>query len=885
MVSLTEEQAPLRRDIRLLGEMLGRTLETQAGEALYEQVEKIRALSKAARLNNPEAEAELRSTIRSLSDAETLTLARAFGHFLNAANIAENYHSMRIHRNHAADALSDQYSMLEELLPRLLKQGIAKKKIIETISRMEIELVLTAHPTEVKRRTLIRKSGRISALLAKQDRLNLTPFEQTELRDDLEFLITSIWQTDEIRRIRPTPVEEAKWGMAIIEEILWTAVPRYMRSLDNIAEKLLGEKLPIDCCPIRIASWMGGDRDGNPNVTAEVTHEVSLRSRWMAADLYHREINELIQQLSMENCSEELRAAGVGDAREPYRVFLRRIRSRMQRTKEWCAARLAGGRGLPKGDIYRSADELLEELKICYRSLKENNGDLIADRSVLSLIRRVACFGLSLAKLDLRQESGRHEDILNAVTEYLELGSYKEWTEDERQEFLIAECRSKRPLIPPGMPFSPEQQEIMDTLKVAAKLPADGLGAYVISMSRAPSDVLAVRLLQKEAGIAEPLRVVPLFETLEDLENCGSTMERLFSIPWYRNDINGDQEVMIGYSDSGKDAGKLAASWAQYKAQETLTRTAEEFGVRMNLFHGRGGSVGRGGGPVEHALLAQPPGTVDGRMRVTEQGEVIQQKYSIPDNAVFNLMQYTAAVAEATLAPPPRPKAAWRDLMEEMSAVSCSAYRGIVQGHPDFVKYFRQVTPEQELGRLYIGSRPAKRKADGGIESLRAIPWVFAWTQIRLLLPAWLGTGEALRHAVEAGKEPLLQEMIEGWPFFYFFMDMLDMVLCKADSRVAAYYDDCLASEDVKALGSSLREKLKNTQEIAEHIVKDLPVQAEREILRSSVRVRNPYADPLNLLQGEILRRIKKDENHPDVLEDALMVTIAGIAAAMKNTG
>lgn len=885
MVNLNEEQIPLRKDIRLLGEILGRALKTQAGDRLYELVEEIRALSKASRIeNDTAAEDQLREIIRSLDDEDTLTLARAFGHFLNMANIAENYHSMRSHRNHAEKALTDQTSMLEELLPKLVEQGVPKQKIIETLSTMEIELVLTAHPTEVKRRTLIQKSGKISDLLAKQDRLNLTPFEQAELRADLEILITAIWQTDEIRRIRPTPVEEAKWGMAIIEEVLWEAVPRYMRSLDNIAEKLLGEKLPIDCSPIRISSWMGGDRDGNPNVTAKVTHEVSLRSRWMAADLYHREINELIQRLSMENCSDELRSYGVGDAREPYRVFLRNIRDKMQLTKEWCVARLHGNR-IPKDDIYQNPEELLEELKVCYRSLKENNGDLLADRSVLSLIRRISCFGLSLAKLDIRQESGRHEDFLNAVTEYLELGSYKAWSEDKRQEFLITECQNKRPLIPAGIPLTPDQQEIMDTLRVVAKLPSDGLGAYVISMSHAPSDVLAVRLLQKEAGVPKPLRVVPLFETLDDLERCGDTMQRLFSIDWYKNDIQGDQEVMIGYSDSGKDAGKLAASWAQYNAQETLTRVAAEHGIRMNLFHGKGGSVGRGGGPIEHALLAQPPGTVDGRIRVTEQGEVIQQKYSIPDNAVFNMMQYTAAVTEATLSPPPKSKPEWRKMMDSMSDIACTAYRDIVRGRPDFVRYFREVTPEQELGRLYIGSRPAKRKADGGIESLRAIPWVFAWTQTRLMLPAWLGTGEALKHAVDHGKESLLQEMIEEWPFFYFFMDALDMVLCKADKQVAAYYDDCLASENVKQLGEELRERLETTKHIAEHIVKDLPVKAEREILRSSVRVRNPYADPLNLLQGEVLRRIKMNDDHPAILEDALMVTIAGISAAMKNTG
>ncbi len=886
MVEKIEDQAPLREDVRLLGDLLGQTLKEQVGEAFYERVEEIRALSKASRKQqDQEAENRLHALIRSLDDGETLLLARAFGHFLNLANIAENYHTIRSHRNTAEHALSQQLNEFEELLPALMAQGIDSATILQTLTSMEIELVLTAHPTEVKRRTLIQKHGRVSELLAKRDRFSLTPFEQEEVSRHLETLITSIWQTDEIRRVRPTPVEEAKWGFAIIEEVLWHAVPRYMQTLDRISDSILGAPLPVECCPIRIASWMGGDRDGNPNVTAEVTHEVSLLSRWMASDLYFRNVDKLVQRLSMEECSDELRAI-VGDVREPYRVYLRGMRNRLKNTREWYEAQLEGQAGAVPADIYTDASDLLEELNVCYRSFNETGGELIAAQSILPLIRRVVCFGLSLARLDIRQEASRHADLLTTITEYLDLGSYHDWDEDKRQAFLVNECRNRRPLIPIDLPLNAEQQELMDTLRTCAKLPSDSLGAYVISMSSQPSDVLAVRLLQKEAGFSNPLRVVPLFETLSDLDNSAAIMDRLFSIPWYKEDIQGDQEIMIGYSDSGKDAGKLAASWAQYRAQEALLSTAEKHGIRINLFHGRGGSVGRGGGPVEHALLAQPPRTVDGRMRVTEQGEVIWQKYAIPELAVYNLMQYTSAVTEATLAPPPEPEQEWRALMDTMSATACDEYRGIVRGHENFVDYFRQVTPEQELGRLYIGSRPAKRKPGAGIEHLRAIPWVFAWTQTRLMLPAWLGTGAALKQAVDHGHEPMLQEMIKDWPFFYFFMDMLDMVLAKADLRVAAYYDECLADDSVKALGRLLRDKLQMTIDVADHIVNGLPIKEERQVLRASVFVRNPYADPLNLLQGEVLRRIKRHEaDDLETLEDALMVTIAGIAAAMKNTG
>ena len=555
-------------------------------------------------------------------------------------------------------------------------------------------------------------------------------------------------------------------------------------------------------------------------------------------------------------------------------------------TRAWCEAQLGGTDGPAPQDIYLDVEDMFAPLKICYRSLHENKAGLIADGALLDLLRRLRCFGLSLVRLDIRQEAARHEDVLNAITEYVGIGTYSDWSERQRQEFLRRECQSRRPLLPHDMPMTANQQEVIDTLRTCAELPADGLGAYVISMASRPSDVLAVRLLQKESGLARPLRVVPLFETLDDLNNCAGVMDELFSMPWYKADICDDHEVMIGYSDSGKDAGKLAAAWAQYTAQEALVDVARRHGVRINLFHGRGGSAGRGGGPVEHALLAQPPGTVDGRLRVTEQGEVIQQKYSLLDVAVRNLMQYTTAVTESTLLPPPTPKQEWRDLMDAMAEVSCEAYRGMVLGHERFVEYFRQVTPEQELSRLYIGSRPAKRKAGGGIESLRAIPWVFAWTQIRLMLPAWLGTGTALKLALDQGRAAQLQEMIEEWPFFYFFMDMLDMVLSKADLQVAEYYDNCLASEDMKPLGTELRTKLLQTMEVAGQIVRDLRVEEEREVLRASIFVRNPYADPLNLLQGEVLRRIRHEKyTELPVLEDALMVTIAGISAAMKNTG
>ena len=880
------KKPPLKQDIKMLGALLGETVKEQVSEEFFIKLEQIRLLSKRARRNDDAAaDKELKDLIRTLSNEEIKNMTRAFGQFLNLANIAEGHHSMNELKLYDEGSLTKHLTQLTQIIPQLLADGRTKEEVINTIANMNIELVMTAHPTEVKRRTLLHKHAKISQMLDDKDYHRLTPSELNEVKNSLAILITSLWESDEIRRVRPTPFEEAKWGLAIIEDTVWDAIPRFMRELDAIVEKYTGDKLPNWAAPIKFASWMGGDRDGNPNVIHSTTERVCLLNRWTAAELYHDAINEAIQCISSTSCSDELRAI-VGDVHEPYRTYLRPFRARFLETKKWSQAQLEGKVYEPTMPLMEDIEEIREALNLCHRSLAETSGKKLADASLLDLMRRLGCFGLNILKLDIRQESTRHMDVINAITEHLGDGSYSEWSEDKKIEFLVHELQNKRPLMPRDIVFDADCQEVVDTAKTIAQQPPEALGAYVISMARVASDVLAVQLIQKECGVKKPLRVAPLFETLEDLENAGKVMDQLFSIDWYKDNIDGQQEVMIGYSDSGKDAGKLAASWAQYTAQEALHNVSEKHGVKLTLFHGRGGSVGRGGGPVEHALMSQPPGTVDGRMRVTEQGEVIQQKYSTADAACYNLHLYIAAVLQATLAKPPLPKQEWRDIMDSMSKTSCDSYRDIVRGRENFVKYFRQVTPEQELGRLHIGSRPAKRKKSGGIESLRAIPWIFAWTQTRSMLPSWLGIGEALDEALDDGNYDLIQEMIQDWPFFYFIMDMLDMVLLKTDYRVSAYYEELLADDDVKDLGIELRDKLKQTIAVSEKVVAGLSAQEERIALRASVKVRNPYADTLNYLQGEIMRRLyKEDQDGDPVLEDAVMATIAGIAAAMKNTG
>ncbi|WP_336754782.1 phosphoenolpyruvate carboxylase [Acinetobacter sp. USHLN143] len=888
--------APLREDVRLLGNLLGETLKLHAGQDLFNQIEQIRALSKGARDGQVEAEKQLEQLFLSLEDAEILPLTRAFTHFLNFANIAEQYHVVRRRRQSEFDDTAESPNPLVPLFEKFKQQEISADTLYQQICELKIELVLTAHPTEVSRRTLIQKYDGINNALSKFDQQKLTPRERQAVLADLKQLISSAWQTDEIRQHRPTPIDEAKWGFTTIEQTLWNAVPKFIRELNGMVQAQCGQNLPLDVAPVRFASWMGGDRDGNPNVTHTVTQEVLWLSRWKAADLYVRDIENLRWELSIQQCSPEISEALGQPHPEPYREYLRDTRTRLKATRHWLAEKLKGN-DADDSLVIKSKDELLQPLLTCYRSLMDCNLAEIANGSLLDFIYRVNSFGIELLKLDIRQESGRHRQAISAITEYLGLGNFETWTEQARQNFLLQELQSKRPLLPKhlnepagSLIEHPDVQEVFATMRTLAEQPSESLGAYIISMAEYPSDVLAVLLLQKEAGIKQALRVVPLFETLKDLDCAAATMSTLFNMHWYKQHIQGKHEVMIGYSDSAKDAGFMSANWAQYRAQEELTAIAQQHGVQLTLFHGRGGSISRGGAPTQQALFSQPPGSISGAIRVTEQGEMIRFKFGLEEIALQNLEIYTAATLEATLLPPPEPKQEWRDLMHQMTELSVQVYRQTVRENPHFVKYLRTVTPELELQMLPLGSRPAKRKVSGGIESLRAIPWVFAWTQIRLMLPAWLGTGAALNAVLDQGQRTVLDEMLAEWPYFQTLIDMLEMVLSKADAHVALYYESHLTQdEDLKVLGTELRQRLQDAVQTLLTLKGESKLLSSNGVLDQSMKVRKPYLLPLHLLQAELMKRRRlylqqqQAENTP--VDHALMVSIAGIAAGLRNTG
>jgi phosphoenolpyruvate carboxylase len=869
---MTDLHEALRDDVRMLGSSLGETIKSHLGDDIFRKIEKVRLLAKEGRNEAQPEHEELLQALHDLSEDDVLPLSRAFTQFLNLANIAEEHHRVRRHLEVTDVCTPDS---LCTLFAQLRQKGFSPKQVSDAFSQMQIDLVLTAHPTEVNRRTLIQKYDDIAECLRRLDR------GEENAQHRLDELIRQIWHTDEIRQQRPTPVDEAKWGFAVIENSLWTAVPKFLRRLDAQLHETLGENLPLDCSPIRFASWMGGDRDGNPNVTATVTAEVLLLSRWMAADLYLNDIDELRAELSMSQASKELRHR-VGECSEPYRKLLGEVREKLVSTKNWVARQLKG-KTEKEADIYLLEQELLDPLMLCYRSLEECGMGIIAESALEDIIRRIACFGLTLVKLDIRQSSDRHAQVFEELSQFYGLGSYNGWSEEGRQSFLLKELQSRRPLLPNDWVPSAEVQEVLDTCQEVATAEKSALGSYVISMASQPSDVLVVILLLREMGISHNMRVVPLFETLSDLDNARDCIDALLNVDWYKAYTEGHQEVMIGYSDSSKDAGQLAAAWGQFKAQEALTQLCKDHGVHLTLFHGRGGTVGRGGGPSHTAILAQPPGSVDHSLRLTEQGEMIRFKYGMPDLAVRNLELCTGAVLEATLNPAPGPEQAWREQMEIMSQRGLTEYRAIVREDSMFVPYFRAATPEQELAKLPLGSRPAKRKQDGGVESLRAIPWIFAWTQIRLMLPAWLGSDKALDEAMSGSSAELVKQMYQQWPFFGSTIDMLEMVLAKSDTNIAAYYDERLVSEELIALGSSLRGRLLNIVSVINGIKGQDSLLQGNPVIRQSIDVRNPYIDPLHFLQAELLNR---DRNRPDQrLEQALMVTMAGISAGMRNTG
>lgn len=863
--------AQLKDSVRYLGATLGETIEAELGSEWLQKIEQIRQDGRDSYADDTKSTDRITALFSSLDNQSLLTIGRAFAQFLNLANIAEQEYNSANQRDES----------LASSLKKIKTIGADKEKVIAAVKSLNIDLVLTAHPTEVTRRTLIHKHRQLAAQLQALHAPNLSSKEREKVKNRIAALISQAWHTEEIRSVRPTPVDEARWGFSVIESSLWEAVPEFLRELEEYLKAEFDITLPLDAKTVQIGSWMGGDRDGNPFVTSKVTEEVLMLARRRAAKLFALDMDDLYIELSMNDCNDKLRDM-VGDAKEPYRAALKAIRNKLEKTRDNL---------IPIEEWVANNDELLTPLLACYESLHECGMAVIAEGVLKDTIRRVHSFGVNLLQLDIRQDSDRHADVFSELTRYLGLGDYAQWSEDDKQAFLLRELSSKRPLIPRNWKPSEDVQEVLDTCAVISRHSRESFGIYIISMAREASDVMAVQLLLKEAGLSWAMPVAPLFETLDDLNNSPKVMRNLLDIDWYRGYIKGRQYVMIGYSDSAKDAGSLAAGWAQYESQEALVALAEEKSVTLTLFHGRGGTIGRGGLPAKAAIHSQPPGSLTGGFRVTEQGETIRYKFGMPQLAKRSLSIYAAAVVEAMLCPPPAPKPLWRETITKMAAKARDNYRGVVREDPEFVPYFRVATPEQELGKLPLGSRPAKRNPQGGIESLRAIPWIFAWAQTRMVLPSWLGVMKAVESVIEDGSEDAVKDMIDNWPFFNSRLSMLDMVFKKAEPHISAAYDARLVPDNLKHFGEGLRAELKESIASILRILDHTDMMEDDPHGKLSMEIRGGYLEPLHYLQIELLDRIRKEgssdynDNDTATLEMAMMVTITGIAIGLRNTG
>lgn len=875
---MSEFDAQLRDTVRQLGATLGATIKHQLGDEWLDRIEFIRKNGRASNKGDDSSSEALKESFKGMSDKDLLVVGRAFAQFLNLGNIAEQ----------EFNSANEVDLSMEALFSHIERAKLESDDVVKAVSDLNIDLVLTAHPTEVTRRTLIHKHSELAKCLTQVHQSQLDEAHREILQTRIADLISQAWHTEEIRTVRPTPVDEARWGFSVIENSLWDAVPDFLRDFDTRLKANYEVNLPLEAKPVQFSSWMGGDRDGNPFVTSKVTQQVLLLARKRAAKLFAADIDRLQVELSMSDCSDELRNI-VGDALEPYRALLRPIVRKLQFTRDDIDRQINNLPSDPEQWIGEQKD-LIEPLMLCYRSLLDRDMKVIAEGLLTDTIRRAHCFGIHLLKLDVRQDSQRHADVFSELTRHLGLGDYNQWSEADKQAFLLRELSSKRPLFPRNWQPSDDVQEVLDTAITIANNSKEGFGIYIISMASEASDVLAVQLLLQEMGVTWPMPVAPLFETLDDLNQSPQVMRKLLSIDWYRGYVQGQQYVMIGYSDSAKDAGALAAGWAQYQGQEALVQLAEEFQVRLTLFHGRGGTIGRGGLPAHAAIHSQPPGSLTGGFRVTEQGETIRYKFGMPKLAKRSLGIYASAIMEAILFPPPQPKDTWRHTMQQMADQARDNYRGIVREHPDFVPYFRVATPEQELGKLPLGSRPAKRNPQGGIESLRAIPWIFAWAQTRLVLPSWLGVMKAIEERYNTEDKVVIDEMIKDWPFFESRLSMLDMVFHKADPTISQAYDDRLVPDELKHFGETLREELTNSIAMLLKLMGQTDVMETDLQGRESMNIRAGYLQPLHYLQIELLERIRKSNQDGDkaaiaTLERGMMVAISGIAIGMRNTG
>jgi len=919
--SRTHSNNLLRRDVRYLGNILGEVLVHQGGRELLELVEQIREQSKALRAQfDPELFAELKATISSLSSEQRHQVIRAFAIYFQLVNIAEQNHRIRRKRDYeflAGDEV--QSGSIESAIKALKDRDIAQEDIEEMLGGISLELVMTAHPTEATRRAVLDIHKRIAEDVMELDNPTLTHREREKLKEKLMNEVLILWQTDELRDRKPTVIDEVKNGLYYFDETLFDALPNVYEELERCLAKYYPDKKWHVPSYLRFGSWIGGDRDGNPSVTSDVTWKALTLHRQLAVRKYKEQLREMMHMLSFSTnlvkVTDELLASIEVDREnveinsaeawrnptEPYRIKIAYMLQKLTNTLDEDATG------------YNSSAELMEDLRVIDRSLRSHYADYFADTYLAKLLRQVELFSFHLMTLDVRQHSKEHE---NAMTEVLhKLGivdNYGALSEEEKIPVLVKLLEDQRPLTSHHIEYSASTRECLNVFEVIAEAQKEFgtncISSYLISMAEAVSDVLEVMVFAKEVGlfridengeVTATIQAAPLFETIDDLHAAPAIMKRLLEIPVYRKAVaaRGDMhEIMLGHSDGNKDGGVVTANWELLIALNTITASTAEFGVKCKFFHGRGGSLGRGGMPLNRSILAQPPHTVGAGIKITEQGEVLSSRYSMEGIAYRSLEQATwALITSAFLAKypeqGPQVEKEWEEISAEISETALNKYQDLIFRDPGFMTYFKESTPLSEIGELNIGSRPSKRKNSDRFEDLRAIPWVFSWTQSRYLLPAWYATGTALQQYVGDDEQKLdkLRVMYAKFPFFRSLIDNVQMALAKADMKIASQYASMIKDDTIRERIFSLVESEFNlTSELILKITNQKEILDNVPVIQESIRLRNPYVDPLSYLQVQLLqelREIREQDGDDQVLLREVLLTINGIAAGLRNTG
>lgn len=909
-----EATEPMREDIRLLGAMLGDTVREQSGPEVFDLVERARV--EAFRVRRSEIDrVEMARMFEGVDPHRAIPVIRAFSHFALLANVAEDIHRERRREVHVAAGEPAPDSTLAATYRKLDAAGLDPHTVADALRDALVSPVITAHPTETRRRTIFDTQNHITRLMRMRMHGRTETEDGRSIETELRRQILTLWQTALIRLSRLKIQDEIESGLRYYPAAFFEVIPKVNAGVrDELRARWPVQDL-LERPIVRPGSWIGGDRDGNPNVTAEVVRLATASAASVALEHYFDELLLLEQELSMSarlvavsdgvaalaaHCTE---AAG---ADEPYRCAVRVIRARLTGTAYGVVDRLPEhvlDLGLPP---YSHPDELAADLAVIDGSLRAHGSALVAGDRLARLRDSVDTFGFHLCGLDMRQNSEVHEQVVAELLAWAGVhADYPSLTEDERVELLAAELATRRPLVREGAELSELARKELDIVGAAARavqlLGAPAVPTYIISMCQSVSDMLEAALLLKEAGLLDlsgsqpsaPVGIVPLFETIDDLQRGAEILEAALAVPIYRSMIYArgrSQEVMLGYSDSNKDGGYLAANWALYRAELSLVESARRTGIRLRLFHGRGGTVGRGGGPSYEAILAQPPGAVNGSLRLTEQGEVIAAKYAEPRIAHRNLESLVAATLESTLLDVEGLGAAAEPayrVLDELADLAQRAYSDLVHETPGFVEYFKASTPVSEIGSLNIGSRPTSRKQTTSISDLRAIPWVLAWSQSRVMLPGWYGTGTALEQWIDGDDDrvAVLHDLYRRWPFFRTVLSNMAQVLSKADMGLAAHYSELVADTELRhRVFEKIRTEHDRTIRMHKLVTGQDDLLADNPALARSVFNRFPYLEPLNHLQVELLRRYRAGEDD-DAVQRGILLTMSGLASALRNSG